>query len=83
MTSKELYERDYRDICYFIKHVKNTKLRIDILKKMGYKIGVDVATSNSALRNVVIGKRKEKRIQITAKTPLSPLVACVILEDSI
>ena len=80
MTKKELYDRDYRDICYFVKHVKDVKLRIDILKQLGYRIGADVALKNSKIMDVTIGKRNEKRIQISSVESKYPLVACVILE---
>ena len=80
MTKKELYERDYRDIHYFVKHVKNIKLRVDILKQLGYKIGVDVALKDSVEMKIIIGKKNEKRIQIVPKIPKYPIVACVILD---
>jgi hypothetical protein len=80
MTKNELYKRDYRDICYFVDHVKNIDFRISLLKELGYRIGVDAATSNSKLKKVIIGKRKERRIQVTDRTKKSPFVQCVILE---
>ena len=79
MTKKELYERDYRDICYFVDHVKNINLRVDILKKMGYRLGVDVASKEGYEKRVVIGKRKEKRIQISPKEKGSPFVFSIIV----
>ena len=82
MTKNELYQRDYRDICYFIDHVKNIELRISILKQLGYRIGVNIATKDSAEKKVTIGKRKEKRIQIGSNISKLPLVPCVILELS-
>ena len=63
MTKKELFQRDYRDICYFIDHVKDIKLRISILKELGYKIGVNIVDKNSEIKKITIGKRKEKRIE--------------------
>ena len=80
MTKQELYERDYRDICYFIKHVKDIELRIDILKQLGYKMGVDVVTKDSAEMKVIVGKRNEKRIQVTPVQPKFPLVVTAILK---
>ena len=80
MTKKELYERDYRDICYFVDHVKDLKLRMSILKQLGYTLGVDVANKESYVKKVIIGKRKEKRIQVMSKDPKTPLVICVVLE---
>jgi len=82
MTKKELFQRDYRDICYFIDHVKNIKLRISILEQLGYKIGVNIVNKDSAEKKITIGKRKEKRIQISPNIPKSPLVPCVVLELS-
>lgn len=29
---------DYRDICYFIKHVPYVSTRLDILRQLGYKV---------------------------------------------
>lgn len=80
MTKKELYERDYRDICYFVDHVKDLKLRMSILKQLGYTLGVNVANKESHVKKVIIGKRKEKRIQVMPKDPKTPLVICVVLE---
>ena len=33
------------DIEYFIDHVHNIDARVDVIKKLGYKIGVDIGTS--------------------------------------
>ena len=71
---------DIRDINYFIDHVKNVDLRIDIIKKLGYKIGVNVITDNCREKDITIGKRKEIRIQIAPKVASSPLVKCAIIE---
>ena len=39
MTVSEVKKTiDYRDICYFIKHVPFVNTRIDILKELGYKV---------------------------------------------
>lgn len=81
MNKEELYKRDYRDISYFVKHVKDTNLRVDILRQLGYKLGVDVAKKDSSEMTVIIGKKNEKRIQITPIEGKYPLVMCVILES--
>ena len=79
MTQKELFDRDYRDICYFIDHVKNIELRISILKYLGYQIGINVISHNSKEKDITIGKRKEKRIQVTPKFNYGPVAQCVVL----
>ena len=81
MSKEELYKRDYRDISYFVKHVKDINLRVDILRQLGYKLGVDVAKKDSSEMTVIIGKKNEKRIQITPMEEKYPLVMCVILES--
>ena len=78
MTQKELCERDYRDICYFIDHVKNIDLRISILKYLGYQIGINVVEAGSKEKHITIGKRKEKRIQITPEFDYAPVAQCVV-----
>lgn len=81
MKSKnERFKRDYRDICYFVDHVKDINLRIDIIKSLGYKIGVNIVTDSSTEKSLTIGKRKEYRIQIAPVQKNSPLVQCAIVE---
>ena len=72
--------RDIRDICYFIDHVKDIDFRISLIKELGYRTGVDVATKDCREKDVKIGKRKETRIQITPRNPKLPLVVCAIIE---
>ena len=72
--------RDIRDINYFIDHVKEINFRISLIKELGYKIGVNVATKNCCEKDIIIGKRKETRIQIAPKEKHSPLVFCAIIE---
>ena len=78
---KDNFKRDYRDICYFIDHVKNIDFRISLIRSLGYKIGVNVVKSNDDKEKAItIGKKKEYRIQITPSTKDSPLVVCAIVE---
>ena len=74
------YSRDYRDIGYFVKHVKNLELRISLLQELGYRIGLNVVKSGDKVMDVTIGKRGEKRIQITPQLTKTPVAKCVILE---
>ena len=76
------FQRDYRDICYFINHVKNIDYRIDLIKSLGYKIGFNIVKDkkNDKEKTVTIGKRKEYRVQIAPINKKSPLVACAIVE---
>ena len=77
----EKFKRDYRDICYFVTHVKDIKLRVDLIKSLGYKIGVNIVRKGiDEEKSITIGKRKEYRIQITPTTKTSPLVQCAIVE---
>lgn len=80
MTKKEKFERDYRDICYFIDHVKNLDLRVDVIKSLGYKIGFDIVKKDNKEKDIIIGKRKERRIQITPQMKYAPLAQCAIVE---
>ena len=72
--------RDIRDICYFITHVKEIDFRISLIEELGYKIGVNVATADCREKDIIIGKKKETRIQIAPKEKHSPLVKCAIIE---
>ena len=77
----EKFKRYYRDICYFIDHVKDIDFRVDLIKSLGYKIGVNIVKGNDDKeKSITIGKRKEYRIQITPTTKTSPLVQCAIVE---
>ena len=79
---KKDFSRDFRDIAYFIDHVKNVDARVDVLEKMGYKIGVDVVTKETdKVGKVIVGKRNELRIQITPAQKGLPLAKCIILEN--
>jgi hypothetical protein len=78
---KKDYTRDFNDIEYFIDHVSDIKARIDVLQKLGYKIGVDVVTKETDIvKKVIVGKRGELRIQIAPAEKGLPLAKCVILE---
>jgi hypothetical protein len=78
---KKDYTRDFNDIEYFIDHVSDIKARIDVIQKLGYKIGVDVVTKETDIvKKVIVGKRGELRIQIAPAEKGLPLAKCVILE---
>ena len=78
---KKDYTRDFNDIEYFINHVHNIDARIDVLKKLGYRIGVDVVTKETDIvKKVIVGKRGELRIQVAPAQKGMPLAKCVILE---
>lgn len=72
--------RDIRDINYFIDHVKEIDFRISLIKELGYKVGVNVATKDCREKDITIGKRKETRIQIAPKDKHIPLAICAIIE---
>ena len=73
-------KRDYRDICYFVDHVRDIKLRVDLIKSLGYKIGVNIVKEGDTEKSITIGKRNEMRIQIAPVVKTSPLVQCAIVE---
>ena len=76
-----LFDRDYRDICYFIDHVKDIDFRVSLIKSLGYKIGVNIVKGEGDIEKcITIGKRKEYRIQIEPTVKKSPLVKCAIIE---
>lgn len=77
---KKAINRDYRDICYFVDHVSDIKLRIDLIKSLGYKIGVNIVKEGDVEKTITVGKRKELRIQIAPVDKRSPLVTCAIVE---
>jgi hypothetical protein len=83
MSSKKNnnFKRDYRDICYFIDHVRDIDFRISLIRSLGYKIGVNIVKEGfDKEKTITLGKRKEYRIQIAPVLPRSPLVQCAIVE---
>ena len=68
------FSRDYRDIGYFV------KLRISLLRELGYRIGLNVVKKGDKVMDVTIGKRGERRIQVTPQLTKTPVAKCVILE---
>jgi hypothetical protein len=75
------FKRDYRDICYFIDHVKDVDYRISLIRSLGYKIGVNIVRKGiDTEKTITIGKRNEYRIQIAPASQKSPLVQCAIVE---
>lgn len=77
---KKDYTRDFNDIEYFIDHVDDLNARVDVLEKMGYKIGFDVVNKDTdRVKKVIVGKRGELRVQITPALRGMPLAKCVIL----
>ena len=75
------FRRDYRDICYFINHVKDIDFRVSLIRSLGYKIGVNIVKgAEDKEKAITIGKRNEYRIQIAPVEKNSPLVKCAIIE---
>ena len=78
---KKDFTRDLKDIAYFIDHVDYINARVDVLEKMGYKIGVDVVNKETdKVGKVIVGKKGELRVQIAPAQRGLPLAKCVILE---
>jgi hypothetical protein len=63
-----------------IKHVAEDDVRIDVLKQLGYHIGIDVIKIDKGICNVQIGKRNEIRMQVTSKNPKLNIAYCVIIK---
>ena len=75
------YDRDFKDIEYFIDHVNDIDARVDVLSSLGYRIGVDVVTDETdKVKKVIVGKRGELRVQIAPAEKGIPLTKCVILD---
>lgn len=72
--------RDYRDICYFITHVRDRDVRNSCLEQLGYKIGLNIILSqdNDIPSAVIIGERGEYRVQTSRS--FNYIVDCAICE---
>lgn len=84
MTKKAKdFTTDFIDINWVIDHVKTLEQRIDVLKKLGYKIGYDIYINEekSFIKSIKKGKKNDLRIQISNKIKNYPLIPCVILKD--
>jgi hypothetical protein len=78
---KKDFTRDLKDIAYFIDHVDYINARVDVLEKMGYRVGVDVVNKETdKVGKVIVGKKGELRVQIAPAQKGLPLAKCVILE---
>ena len=77
---KKDFTRDFRDIQYFIDHVDCIDARVDVIEKLGYKIGLDVVTKESIVGRITKGKKGEFRVQITPAKESFPLVKSAIVE---
>ena len=76
-----IQSQDYKDISYMIKHVNEEDVRIDVLKQLGYHIGIDIIKNDQGVYNVQIGKRNEIRMQVTPKNPKLNIAYCVMIEN--
>ena len=73
--------QDYKDIIYMIQHVKDYNTRCDVLKCLGYHIGIDLEQNEKGEGNIIIGKRQEIRMQVTPKDKYN-MSKCVIIEKN-
>ena len=71
---------DFRDICYFITHVKNIEYRKSLLQDLGYHVGIEITRDKQSEGNVYIGKKKDLRMFISNKFPHVNIAYSVILE---
>lgn len=74
--------QDYIDICYMIDHVPLIDTRLDVLKTLGYEVGVDVVKVDNGAKHIIIGKKGEIRMQVTNKYPNVNLANCVIVKNN-
>lgn len=73
--------RDFRDICYMVDHVHEIPPRLDVLEKLGYKIGVMVVKDDTNFKKIVLSKnKKDFRIQVTPKFTSINCAKCVVIE---
>ena len=80
MTIEEFKKsQDYIDICYMVAHVKEENVREDVIKSLGYRIGLDFVKSDSPPTTVIKGKKNDFRVQIT-KT-IFKTAKCAIVEQ--
>lgn len=84
MTRQEVIESiDYRDINYFIKHVRHIDLRVSVINSLGYSIGVNVAKEGDKEGSFFIGMKGEARVQLEPRKEKFPLVRCAIIEQTL
>lgn len=70
--------QDYCDICYMIDMIKDTEIRVDVIKKLGYKI--KLVNFDNGLKSVTKTSKNEILIQITSKLPIINKTRCVVLK---
>lgn len=68
--------QDYRDICYMVDMIEDTEIRVDVIKRLGYKIKSSNLDNN--LKSIYSTKKNELMIQITPKLPIINKTRCVI-----
>lgn len=72
---------DYRDIMYFVCHVKNLPFRFSLIEELGYSLGWNVTSRDSKEGSIVNGAQGELRVQIEPSQPKFPLVRCAIIQS--
>lgn len=73
--------QDFADISYMIDHISDIDARIDVLTKLGYRIGVSIIKPHHTVKNIVVGKnKKEVRMQITPKIGNINIAKCAVIE---
>lgn len=82
MIDKFKNSQDFIDISYMIDHVKNIDFRISLLQDLGYVIGTSIVKSDFGEKHIMIGKRKEIRMQITPKYKNINIARCVVIEPN-
>lgn len=80
MIKKFKNTQDYIDICYMVDHVKDLDFRLSCLESLGYRIGINVIKNESNVKDIMIGKNKDIRVQVTPKIGKLNIVKCVIID---
>lgn len=80
---KESINVDIMDINWVVDHVTDVNQRIDVLEKLGYRIGKDPFKNKriNLKKSIVTGKRGELRIQVTGRIIHTNFYYCVILPN--
>lgn len=74
--------QDFIDISYMIDHVKDIDFRLSLIEELGYKLGTSIVKEDLGVKNIVIGKKNEIRMQVTPKFNNINIARCVIIEPN-
>jgi hypothetical protein len=82
MKREFLESQDYIDISYMVKHVKCLSLRVNLIRQLGYCVGIERAMNNDKfMRCYTKNNGKELRLQITPPYGKFKCAYVVIIRD--